>query len=143
MRAGRPSPRSSPAKRKKLAGWWSRWIPGTPRGAAPPVGTSPPTTASARPSSDVSAVDSPCGPASPQPLLDSTGSPVEQEIVELFRASAAGFVETYGEDCLTVNVWTPSTEGGRRPVLVWFHGGGWTLGSGNVPSYDGTRLAAR
>src|SRR5438128_3283788 len=83
------------------------------------------------------------GPACPQPLLDSTGSPVGQEIVELFRASAAGFVETYGEDCLTVNVWTPSTEGGRRPVLVWFHGGGWTLGSGNVPGYDGTRLAAR
>jgi para-nitrobenzyl esterase len=27
--------------------------------------------------------------------------------------------------------------------MVWFHGGGWTVGSGGIPSYDGTRLARR
>jgi para-nitrobenzyl esterase len=47
-----------------------------------------------------------------------------------------------GEDCLNLNIWTPGIEdGGRRPVLVAIHGGGWTTGSGNAPMYDGARLA--
>src|SRR5690348_3357274 len=29
-----------------------------------------------------------------------------------------------GEDCLALNVFTPGADGGRRPVMVWFHGGG-------------------
>src|SRR6187399_368176 len=37
-----------------------------------------------------------------------------------------------GEDCLRVNVWTPSlTDTRKRPVLVWIHGGGYTSGSSN------------
>ena len=48
--------------------------------------------------------------------------------------------EIPGEDCLTVNVWTP--EGASRlPVLVWVHGGGYMTGSGAVPIYDGTSFA--
>jgi para-nitrobenzyl esterase len=45
-----------------------------------------------------------------------------------------------GEDCLVLNVWTPDTSG-RRPVMVWFHGGGFALGSASSPLYDGARLA--
>ena len=49
-----------------------------------------------------------------------------------------------GEDCLTINVWTPGTEvSAGRPVLVWFHGGSFTTGTGAIPWYDGSRLAAR
>ena len=44
------------------------------------------------------------------------------------------------EDCLTLNLWTPSPVG-RRPVMVWVHGGGFTLGAGSQPLYDGRRLA--
>jgi len=33
--------------------------------------------------------------------------------------------EPAGEDCLRVNVWTPALGGGRRPVMVWLHGGGY------------------
>ena len=44
------------------------------------------------------------------------------------------------EDCLNVNVWTPNTKG-ERPVLVDFHGGGFTTGSGNLPGYDGEAMA--
>jgi para-nitrobenzyl esterase len=47
-----------------------------------------------------------------------------------------------GENCLNLNVWTPSVnDGARRPVLVSFHGGGWATGSGNGPMYDGAQMA--
>jgi para-nitrobenzyl esterase len=48
-----------------------------------------------------------------------------------------------GEDCLRVNVWTPAVDRGRRPVMVWFHGGGQRTGSGNSIFYDGTELARK
>ena len=46
------------------------------------------------------------------------------------------------EDCLRLNVFTPGTRG-RRPVMVWFHGGGQRTGSGNSIFYDGRELARR
>ncbi len=47
-----------------------------------------------------------------------------------------------GEDVLTLNVWTPAIkDGGKRPVMVSFHGGGFATGSGNGPQYDGTQLS--
>ncbi len=48
-----------------------------------------------------------------------------------------------GEDCLTLNVYTPSTGRGRRPVMVWFHGGGFVAGSSTQPLYEASRLAVR
>lgn len=53
------------------------------------------------------------------------------------------FAERYDEDCLRLNVWTPAADGARRPVLVWFHGGWFSIGSGNEPAYDGANLARR
>jgi para-nitrobenzyl esterase len=49
--------------------------------------------------------------------------------------------ETMGEDCLNLNVFTPSLGRGDRPVMVWLHGGGYSSGSGNWLLYDGARLA--
>jgi para-nitrobenzyl esterase len=47
-----------------------------------------------------------------------------------------------GEDCLSLNVWTPAVhDNSKRAVLVSFHGGGWATGSGNGPMYDGGQLA--
>ncbi len=46
-----------------------------------------------------------------------------------------------GEDCLTLNVWTPPVSAQRRPVMVWIHGGAFVNGSGGV--YNASRLAAR
>ena len=46
------------------------------------------------------------------------------------------------EGCLVLNVWTPAIkDGGRRPVMVSFHGGGFTTGSGNAPGFNGDPLA--
>jgi para-nitrobenzyl esterase len=49
------------------------------------------------------------------------------------------------EDCLYLNLWTPAApgDGARLPAMVWIHGGGFVVGSGAEPRYDGARLAAR
>src|SRR5262245_21918870 len=40
-----------------------------------------------------------------------------------------------GEDCLSLNVYTPAADGGRRPVMVWLHGGGFVTGSSTQAIY--------
>lgn len=47
------------------------------------------------------------------------------------------------EDCLRVNVFTPGADDQRRPVMLWFHGGGFEAGSASQKVYDGARLALR
>lgn len=47
------------------------------------------------------------------------------------------------EDCLTVNVWTPDPAPDNAPVMLFIHGGGFTIGSGAQPVYDGANLASR
>ncbi|HYH51021.1 MAG TPA: carboxylesterase/lipase family protein [Acidimicrobiia bacterium] len=51
-------------------------------------------------------------------------------------------IEATSENCLSLNVWTPGLSG-RRPVLVWIHGGAFLKGAGSQALYDGTALAAR
>lgn len=47
------------------------------------------------------------------------------------------------EDCLFLNVYTPGCDAGRRPVLVWIHGGAFTIGSGSQMMYDPRPLTRR
>ena len=49
--------------------------------------------------------------------------------------------QTQSEDCLYLNVWTPACDDRKRPVMVWIHGGGNTVGSGTQPRIDGKHLA--
>jgi para-nitrobenzyl esterase len=60
-------------------------------------------------------------------------------------ATVWGPVDTLpvGEDCLTLHVWTPGLDNGRRPVMVWLHGGAFSYGSANSPRYDSVNLARR
>ncbi|MEW5683819.1 MAG: carboxylesterase/lipase family protein [Pseudomonadota bacterium] len=51
---------------------------------------------------------------------------------------------TTSEDCLFLNLWTPALrDGGKRPVMVYIHGGAYSNGSGSSPLYDGVRLCKR
>lgn len=45
------------------------------------------------------------------------------------------------ENCLVLNVWTPATDGRKRPVMFYSHGGGFMTGSAGSVSQDGTNLA--
>jgi para-nitrobenzyl esterase len=47
------------------------------------------------------------------------------------------------EDCLFLNVWTRASDGGKRPVMVFIHGGAFVIGAGSQPLYDGSHLAQR
>jgi para-nitrobenzyl esterase len=50
----------------------------------------------------------------------------------------------HSEDCLHLNVWTNSVnKGGKRPVMVWLHGGGFTSGSGSYSIYVGANMARK
>lgn len=69
--------------------------------------------------------------------------PVSWQQPGLLGGFLAGPPPTCAEDCLTLNVFTPALDDGRRPVLVWIHGGGFTGGSGSTPWYDGTSFCQR
>ncbi|HTW72442.1 MAG TPA: carboxylesterase family protein [Acetobacteraceae bacterium] len=48
------------------------------------------------------------------------------------------------EDCLTLNVWTPTADSAaRQPVMVWLHGGAFSFGSSNGSWHHGARLCSR
>jgi para-nitrobenzyl esterase len=51
-----------------------------------------------------------------------------------------GALQPISEDCLSLNVWTAGTTG-KRPVMVWLHGGAWVSCAGSAPGFDGTVLA--
>jgi para-nitrobenzyl esterase len=53
-----------------------------------------------------------------------------------------GLNASNSEDCLYLNVWRPANgDGGKYPVMVWIHGGGYTMGAASQPIYDGESLA--
>jgi para-nitrobenzyl esterase len=66
------------------------------------------------------------------PIAPQNSSPTEAMLGAQDRPS--------GEDCLVLNVFTPAVDDGARPVMVWFHGGAFVAGSGNVVWYDGSNL---
>lgn len=64
---------------------------------------------------------------------------------QCFQSNSGG-----SEDCLFLNVWTPylPAHGGAskkdlKPVLFWIHGGAFTSGSGNDPTFDGGNIVSR
>lgn len=82
------------------------------------------------------------GPAAPQ--VPSPLGNTYAQLIHFDRTTADGGM---GEDCLTLNVWAPLAAAGdgarARPVIVVIHGGGYAIGAGNAPMYDGGQMAAR
>jgi para-nitrobenzyl esterase len=77
------------------------------------------------------------GPISPQ-----TPSGYRSDYAQLIMWDRHVGCGGMGEDCLSLNVYTPGVnDGGKRAVLVSFHGGGWATGSANAPMYDGGQLS--
>jgi para-nitrobenzyl esterase len=87
----------------------------------------------------------------PQPVepwtgvFDATeyGETAPQAFSRLALGGTKGNRPAIGEDCLCLNVWTPATDAGRRPVMVWLHGGGFEAGTGSMALYDGANVARR
>ncbi|HUI76341.1 MAG TPA: carboxylesterase/lipase family protein [Bryobacteraceae bacterium] len=73
------------------------------------------------------------GPASPQ---------IPSNLIPESMAQQPKTDGNGSEDCLHLNVWTPALSG-KRPVMVWFHGGGYSAGSANWNMYNGGNLAAK
>ncbi len=67
--------------------------------------------------------------------------PIAPQQPGLIELSLGGEPDDQSEDCLTLNVWTPAPDGGRRPVMVWIHGGSFVSGSGAGSLYRGGMLS--
>ncbi len=77
------------------------------------------------------------GPRSPQLVSSFKG-----QVIPEFEPMDRG--EAMGEDCLRLNLCTAGVgAAGKRPVMVWLHGGGYTSGSGGFICYDGEQMARK
>jgi carboxylesterase type B len=53
------------------------------------------------------------------------------------------------EDCLSLNIWTPTIPNGKsskskkKPVMLWIYGGGFASGSASDTTFDGGAIASR
>lgn len=95
----------------------------------------------------------PVGPLrwrAPQPVTSwlgvrqaNTFSAASWQSAEYCQELGGGDPGRFSEDCLYLNVWSPAERQGPLPVMVWLHGGGFTIGAGALPPYDGKALARR
>jgi para-nitrobenzyl esterase len=77
------------------------------------------------------------GPVSPQVPSD-----IGNDYARLVQFDLNVALGGMSEDCLHLNIWTPGTNlNEKRAVLFSIHGGGFAIGSGNNPMYDGAKLA--
>jgi para-nitrobenzyl esterase len=75
------------------------------------------------------------------------GNTAPQIMDKRYANTYASFVDHWNyddvsEDCLKINVWTPTLDSQKRPVVVWLHGGGFVNGNGiEQDGYHGENLS--
>jgi para-nitrobenzyl esterase len=67
---------------------------------------------------------------------------IAPQVPSAAEALIGGTPGEQSEDCLYLNVRTPSLDG-ARPVMVWIHGGAFVTGAGSLGTYNGKYLVAR
>ncbi|HIV72907.1 MAG TPA: carboxylesterase family protein [Candidatus Aquabacterium excrementipullorum] len=79
----------------------------------------------------------------PQPALAWTGTRSATQFGSACPQYAGLFAEaSVNEDCLSLNVYAPpALSQGKRPVIVWVHGGAFQVGTGD--QYDGSVMATK
>ncbi|UZR96514.1 carboxylesterase/lipase family protein [Chondrinema litorale] len=94
-------------------------------------------------------------PQKPEPWTDTKpalwwGNTAPQQMENRYANAHYSFADHWNyddvsEDCLKLNVWTPSiADSKKRPVLVWLHGGGYRNGNGiEQDGYDGENLSRK
>lgn len=67
-------------------------------------------------------------------------TPQAQRVINYFSANSGA---PQSEDCLTLNIWTPSnaTQNSALPVMIFLYGGRFTYGHTNTPFFNGQFLA--
>ena len=70
-----------------------------------------------------------------------TFGPVAPQAQGFMDQALGGTPGEFSEDCLNLNVWTPGIDDGRRPVMVWVHGGSFMTGTGSSGLYRGGELS--
>jgi para-nitrobenzyl esterase len=61
----------------------------------------------------------------------------------LFKIMGAEEPEAQSEDCLYLNIYTPGLDNKKRPVMVWIHGGAFSIGSGSQTMFRNGSLTRR
>jgi para-nitrobenzyl esterase len=75
-------------------------------------------------------------------LVAQTPGPIAPQYPSVVEKAAMASAQLISdEDCLNLNIFTPDF-GQSLPVMLFIHGGSFVSGSGALPFYDGTALAA-
>ena len=76
--------------------------------------------------------------------VEITSTPMFRREQKLLERSSEMGVGRQSEDCLALNIWTQGVEDGKkRPVMVWFHGGGDFAGAAEADWHDGYSMASK